>query len=214
MLQLSAGSGASLNSACMAAALNYSVVTDAPAGGPSASALRLSMTGEAVSALTTQCVRSQFAAPLDLSTSRVLEFTIHGDGRWVCACVRVYVRVYGRARVCTCVSVHRSLSHSFAHSKQLARILVVSSGAVLDIQLQDASAGVREFFVNLTFVGWRTIRRTLPATRSMYTHAGGPIPWVWTLFACAPACVRVHVSVCVCGSDCESVAVGEPSWWE
>lgn len=36
------------------------------------------------------------------------------------------------------------------------------SGAVLDIQLQDASAGVREFFVNLTFVGWKTIRMTLP----------------------------------------------------
>jgi hypothetical protein len=104
VLQLSAGSGASLNSACMAAALNYSVVTDAPAGGPSASALRLSMTGEAVSALTTQCVRSQFAAPLDLSTSRVLEFTIHGDGRWVCACVCMFVCMGARVCVRVCVS--------------------------------------------------------------------------------------------------------------
>lgn len=129
VLQLSPDSGVVRNTACMAVGLNYSVVSDAPAGGP-VSALRLAMTGK-TTALTTQCVRNQFAAPMDLSNSRVLEVTIHGDG----------------------------------------------TGAVLDIQLQDASAGVREFFVNLTFVGWRTIRMTLPATRSLYTHAGGEIPW-------------------------------------
>ena len=128
LLLLSPGSGAVRNSACGAPALNYSVVSDVPAGGP-ASALRLEMT--AASTQTTQCVRSQFPAPLNLSSSRVLEFTVYGDG----------------------------------------------SGAVLDIQLQDASAGVREFFLTLNFTGWKTVRPMFPATRGLYTHAGGQIPW-------------------------------------
>ena len=127
LLQLAGGTAR--NAACLAPALNYTIVSDAPAGGPETAALRLQMT--AGSLQTTQCVRSQFAAPLDLSTHRVLEFSIHGDG----------------------------------------------SGGVLDIQLQDATAGVREFFLVLNFTGWKTIRAATPATRELYTHAGGPIPW-------------------------------------
>ena len=131
LLSLRPGAGATArNTACMAPGLNYSVVSDAPAGGPGALALRLAMRGS-TTAQTTQCVRSEFAAPLDLSKRRVLEFTVHGDG----------------------------------------------SGAVLDIQLQDASAFVREFFITLSWTGWRTIRATLPAARGLYTHAGGQIPW-------------------------------------
>jgi hypothetical protein len=50
------------------------------------------------------------------------------------------------------------------------------SGAVLDIQVEDALGNLREFFVALVFTGWKTIRLALPAGRELYTHAGGPIP--------------------------------------
>ena len=66
---------------CGAVLLNYSVDTDAPAGGPGPSALKLEMT--AATTQVTHCVHSQFAAPVDLSNGRAIEFTVHGDGRSV-----------------------------------------------------------------------------------------------------------------------------------
>ena len=106
--------------------LNYSVA-NAPAAGSSL-ALRLEM--KANSTNSTQCLRTQFSAPLDLSNNRVIAITVHGDG----------------------------------------------SGAVLNIQIEDALGNLREFFVALSFTGWKTIRLALPAGRELYTHAGGPIP--------------------------------------
>jgi hypothetical protein len=131
LLQLTPGSGAVRNSACLAAALNYSVSHNPPAGAPAGITAALQLTMSAPTTSTTQCARTQFAAPLDLSTHRVVEYTIHSDG----------------------------------------------SGAVLNIQVQCETSGVREYFVTLNFSGWRTIRPPMPATRMLYTHGGGAIPY-------------------------------------
>ena len=62
----------------MAVGLNYSIVGDAPAGGPGASALRLQMNGS-TTAQTTQCVRSQFTAPLGTYSNLDCDGTATGD---------------------------------------------------------------------------------------------------------------------------------------
>jgi hypothetical protein len=51
-----------------------------------------------------------------------------------------------------------------------------SSGAVLAIQLQDVGNGFRDYFINLDFVGWKTIRLAQPEGRRLYTHNGGKFP--------------------------------------
>ena len=80
--------------------MNFSVVTDAPSGGPGTEVLKLNMTNPSV--LSVGCFRSRFPKPKDLSHATVIEFQVYGDG----------------------------------------------SGALLDIELEDAHAFFREFFVS------------------------------------------------------------------
>ena len=133
--------------------LNFSVVEDAP-GEQGKPALRLNMTSESTEGV--GCFRSRFPAPLDLSSSRVLEFTVYGDG----------------------------------------------SGALLDVELEDAGAYFREFFLYLNFSGWRTIRPALPDTRRLYNHSGGRMPqpgdskMAMRNFASCPFLSRLSVPRC------------------
>lgn len=84
LLLLSEGSGAVRDNQCpggivhSAATLNFSVVSDAPAGGPAgSSALKLHMASPSTKVF--GCARSIFAVK-DISHSRVIEFTVYGDG--------------------------------------------------------------------------------------------------------------------------------------
>jgi hypothetical protein len=77
LLLLHKGSGAVRDNQCQGAttAMNFSVVADVPAGGPGAEALKLHVRATAGFG----CSRSVFPVK-DISHSRVLEFSIHGDG--------------------------------------------------------------------------------------------------------------------------------------
>ena len=80
LLLLSEGSGAVRDNQCPggAATMNFSVVSDAPAGGPAgSSALKLHMASPSTKVF--GCARSIFAVK-DISHSRVIEFTVYGDG--------------------------------------------------------------------------------------------------------------------------------------
>ena len=84
LLLLHKGSGAVRDNQCQGAttAMNFSVVADVPAGGPGAEALKLHMREDRAGAADTAgvgCSRSVFPVK-DISHSRVLEFSIHGDG--------------------------------------------------------------------------------------------------------------------------------------
>ena len=79
LLLLPKGSGAVRDNQCQGAttAMNFSVVADAPAGGPGAESLKLHMASPSTAGV--GCSRSVFPVK-DISHSRVLEFSIHGDG--------------------------------------------------------------------------------------------------------------------------------------
>lgn len=103
-----------------------------PSGGPT-TALQLNYTessNPSGSYATVGCSLNLYTTPVNLTTNRVLEITVHGDG----------------------------------------------SGALLAVQLQDVGNGFRDWFVTLSFNGWRTVRLGLPAGRTLYTHAGGKLP--------------------------------------
>ena len=103
-----------------------------PTGGPS-TALQLNYTESANPAgahATVGCSLNLYTTPLNLTTNRVLEITVYGDG----------------------------------------------SGALLAVQLQEVGNGFRDWFVTLSFQGWRTMRLGLPAGRALYTHAGSTLP--------------------------------------
>ena len=58
---------------------------------------------------------------------------------------------------------------------RVLEIVVVGddSNSLVAIELQDVGGGFREYFVTLDFSGSRTLRLSIPESRSLYTHRGG-----------------------------------------
>ena len=66
------------------------------------------------------------------------------------------------------ISTHRALG---------VRIHGDASGALLDVQLEDASVPYyRDYYVTIDWTGWRTVELAVPETLRLFTHPGGRFP--------------------------------------